>query len=220
MIKKYRNLVFWASSIYLLAPFAFMLPANAELSQEAAQDISRQAYAILKNNCFACHGATMTSGLDLRTGESVRSGGEGGPVIVPFKANESRLYLYITHAEKPSMPPGKKLPDAEIETLRRWIESGASFDGFENTIANAPDEAKARAGSRASSGIDERPITPEDRRYWAFQQPQRTKPSLVRKSGWDKNPIDSFLLTAMSANGLRPSPQADRRTLIRRASWT
>jgi mono/diheme cytochrome c family protein len=209
MIKKYRNLVFWASSIYLLAPFAFMLHASAELSQEAAQDISRQAYAILMKNCFACHGATRTSGLDLRTGESVRSGGEGGPVIVPFKASESRLYLYVTHAEKPSMPPGRKLRDAEIETLRRWIESGASFDGFENTIASAPDQGKAE--------IEERAITPEDRRYWAFQQPQRIKPPLVTKSGWDKNPIDSFLFAAMSAKGLKPSPQADRRTLIRRA---
>jgi mono/diheme cytochrome c family protein len=213
MIKKYRNLVFWASSIYLLAPFAFMLHASAELSQETAQDISRQAYAILKKNCLACHGETRTSGLDLRTGESIRSGGEGGLVIVPFKASESRLYLYITHAEKPSMPPGKKLPDAEIETLRRWIESGASFDGFENTIASAPDEAKARANPE----IEERPITPEDRRYWAYQQPQRIKPPLATKSGWDKNPIDSFLLAAMSAKGLKPSPQADRRTLIRRA---
>jgi mono/diheme cytochrome c family protein len=221
MIRKYRKLLFLASCIYLLALFAFMLRASAELPQEAAQGISRQAYAVLKKNCFACHGATRTSGLDLRTAGSVRAGGEGGPVIVPFEANESRLYLFVNHSEKPAMPPGKKLPDTDIEILRRWIEAGASFDGFENTVASASyekrkDERKTETGVEV--GIEERPITPEERRYWAFQQPQRTDPPrITNKNPNPPNPIDAFLIAAMKAKGLSPSPQADRRTLIRRA---
>jgi mono/diheme cytochrome c family protein len=221
MIRKYRNLVFWGSGIYLLALFAFMLHASAEFPQEAAQDISRQAYAILKKNCFACHGATRTSGLDLRTAESVRAGGEGGPVIVPFEASESRLYLFINHAEKPAMPPGKKLPDADIETLRRWIETGASFGGFENTAASASNEKRKTEPAEVEAAIEERPITTEERRYWAFQQLQRTDPPLITNKNPNPpnppNPIDAFLLAAMKAKGLSPSPQADRRTLIRRA---
>jgi mono/diheme cytochrome c family protein len=215
MIRKYRNLLFWASCIYLLALFAFMLRASAELPQETAQDISRQAYAVLKKNCFACHGATRASGLDLRTAESLRAGGEGGPVIVPFEASQSRLYVFVNHAEKPAMPPGKKLPDADIETLRRWIEAGASFDGFEKTVASASDEKSKTEPSGIEAGIEERPITPEERRYWAFQQPQRTDPPRITNK--NLNPIDAFLLTAMKAKGLSPSPQADRRTFIRRA---
>ncbi len=216
MIKKYRNLVFLAACIYLLAPLAFMWGASAELPQNAAQDISSQAYAILKRNCIACHGAIRTSGLDLRTGESIRAGGEGGPVIVPFEADKSRLYLFVNHTEKPAMPPGKKLSDAEIEILRRWIETGASLGGFENAAAGDSVEKRKTEPSVVVAGIEERPISPEERRYWAFRQPQRTNPPRIPATK-NLNPIDAFLLVAMDAKGLSPSPQADRRTLIRRA---
>src|SRR5207247_2860021 len=118
--------------------FVTRLPrAGAELRQGEAQDLSRQAYAILKKNCLGCHGAARTSGLDLRTGEGVLAGGQNGPVIVPSDAEASRLFQFVTHEQKPTMPPGKKLADADIETLRRWIEAGASFDGFEKAVASA-----------------------------------------------------------------------------------
>ncbi len=69
----------------------------------------------------------------MRTAEGVLAGGENGPVIAPFDTQASRLYQFITHREKPTMPPGKKLSDAEIETLRRWIEAGAPLDAFEKS---------------------------------------------------------------------------------------
>ncbi len=213
LIHRYRHLVFWTASFYLIALITFILRASAELRNDTAQELSRQAYAILRTNCFVCHGAAKTSGLDLRTGESIRAGGEGGPVIVPFEAGESRLYLFVKHEEKPTMPPGKKLSDADIETLRRWIDAGATFDGFDK-VAAAASEEKEKA---TLSALIERPITPEDRRYWAFQPPQQTDPPRVTQPGWNKNPIDAFLITAMKSRGLKPSPRTDRRTLIRRA---
>ncbi|MGH9831632.1 MAG: c-type cytochrome domain-containing protein, partial [Blastocatellia bacterium] len=211
VIRRYRNLVVAASAFYLLA-FFFWLGASAELAQAPAQELSRQAYAILRQNCFGCHGATRTSGLDLRTAEGVRAGGENGPVITPSDPQASRLYQFVTHQEKPAMPPGKKLTEAEIETLRRWIEAGASFDGFEPAVAGAAvkkDDAPAK--------LIERPITPEERRFWAFQPPQRGTLPRVTRTAWTNNPIDAFLLAKMSAKGLKPAPKADRRTLIRRA---
>jgi mono/diheme cytochrome c family protein len=211
VIRRYRNLVVSASVFYLLA-FFFWLGASAELAQAPAQELSRQAYAILKQNCFGCHGAARTSELDLRTVEGVLAGGENGKVIVPGDAQASRLFQFVTHQEKPTMPPGKKLTDAEIETLRRWIETGASFDGFEQMVAGA-----AAKKDDASAKFIERRITPEERRFWAFQPPQRGTPPRVTRTAWTNNPIDAFLLAKMSAKGLKPSPRADRRTLIRRA---
>ncbi|HZS03551.1 MAG TPA: PSD1 and planctomycete cytochrome C domain-containing protein [Blastocatellia bacterium] len=213
VIRKCIKLVFLAGVCCLVVFFTRLPRVGAELRQDEAQDISRQAYAILKKNCLACHGAARTSGLDLRTGEGVTMGGDNGPVIVPSDAEASKLFQLVTHERKPTMPPGKKLADAEIETLRRWIEAGAPTDGFEKTAA-AP---SGDAGKAELARLEDRPITPEERRYWAFQPPRRATPPRVAPADWNKNPIDTFLLSAMKAKGLKPSPRADRRTLVRRA---
>jgi mono/diheme cytochrome c family protein len=205
----YRRLARAVACFYLLTFFTFTLSAN----EEGVQDLSRQAYDILKRNCVPCHGAAKTSGLDLRTVESLRAGGEHGAVVMPFDAEASRLYQLITYEQKPHMPPGKKLPDADIEILRRWIEDGASFDG----IAEATGKSAVASDSSELAKIAERPITPEERRFWAFQPPRRVSPLPASLSGWDRNPVDAFLFSSMKAKGLKPSPRADRRTLIRRA---
>jgi mono/diheme cytochrome c family protein len=205
----YRRLARAVAAFYLLTFFTFTLSAN----EEGVQDLSRQAYDILRKNCVPCHGAAKASGLDLRTVESLRAGGEHGAVVVPFDAEASRLYQLITHEQKPHMPPGKKLPDTDIEILRRWIEDGASFDG----ITEATGKSAAASDNSELAKIAERPITPEERRFWAFQSPHRISPPPASLSGWDRNPVDAFLLSSMKAKGLTPSPRADQRTLIRRA---
>src|SRR5262245_20668992 len=90
--RKRRRLMLWVASFYVVALFAFMLRANAVRSQEYATDLSRRAFAILKQNCFGCHGAARMSELDLRTAEGVSAGGENGKVITPGDPQESRLY--------------------------------------------------------------------------------------------------------------------------------
>jgi hypothetical protein len=54
--------------------------------------------------------------------------------------------------------------------------------------------------------------------HWAFVRPGQTPPSAVRDGGWPRNPIDHFLLARLEKEGLRPSPEAARATLIRRLS--
>ncbi len=176
----------------------------------AQEDLGAKAAQILKKNCVACHGASLKmSGLDLRTREAMVTGGSRGPAITPANSARSLMLKLVTHDEKPTMPPGQKLADADIEVLRQWIDAGAVLPEVgTQSSASAADDKKA-----AMARMEERPITPEERKFWAFQQPVRRDPP----KGFGSNPVDAFLRSALEAKGLRPSPRADARTLIRRA---
>ena len=191
---------------YCIAACLFWGPATAV---RAADDVPA-GYAVLQKNCFACHGAAKTSGLDLRAQETALAGGLHGPVLVPSHPEESRLYKLATHVAEPGMPPGRKLSDSDLETLRVWIESGAPYPKVETNRADEADKA-------AMAKLEERPITAEERSYWAFRPVERPAPPKVAEEAWNRNPIDAFVLAAMKAKGLKPSPPAGRRTLIRRA---
>jgi mono/diheme cytochrome c family protein len=172
-----------------------------------AETSAEKAVSILQQNCATCHGAALKlSNLDLRTRESILAGGDHGPAIEPGNPDKSRLYRFVAGLENPTMPPGKKLPDAQVAALRTWIAEGAPMP--EKDAAPSQEVASA-----ALVKMEERPITAEERNYWAFRPP--TRPS-IPKIG-EENPIDAFLRAAMRAKGLTPSPAADRRTLVRRA---
>jgi mono/diheme cytochrome c family protein len=202
-----RNRVYQKLTLCLVTFGWCALAAGSSVNAWRTQSLSQQAFVVLQQNCVGCHGAARASELDLRTAEGVTAGGENGKVIVPGDAQASRLFQFVTHQEKPTMPPGKKLSDSDIETLRKWIVAGASFEGFAPAAAEAPKTEK----------LPERPFTAAERGFWAFQAPQRTTPPRAALASWNRNPIDAFLFAAMKAKGVQPSPRADRRTLIRRA---
>src|SRR6266545_6706324 len=56
-------------------------------------------------------------------------------------------------------------------------------------------------------------------RTWAYQTPVRPPLPRVQHSAWVRNPIDAFIAARLEAKGLRPAPEADRQTLIRRVSF-
>ncbi len=69
---------------------------------------------------------------------------------------------------------------------------------------------------RSASPAD--PFSPEQRKYWAFQKVRRPPIPAVRNARWVRNPIDAFVLSKLGAQGLGPSPRADKITLLRRAT--
>jgi len=196
-----RVFVATLQNLAALACVALVFPSAVD-----AADIAEQAYEILKTNCFACHGAAMQmSGLDLRTREKALQGGERGPAVSPTSLELSFAWKFATHSSKPEMPPGSKLSDAELETLRKWILSAAPYP----EAAVTDEEAERRA---ALKKLEERPITDEERSWWAFRRPVR-----VRPPGRQGTPIDRFLLVRLADEGIKAAPAADKRTLIRRA---
>lgn len=164
-----------------------------------ADEVSQRAEAVLKSNCQTCHGAALQmSKLDLRTQEAMLKGGDRGPAITPGNAETSRLYRVVSGSEQPTMPPGKKLADGDLEILKQWINAGAKIEGG---ASGAIDKQAALAK------LEERPILDEERKFWSFQQVKRPA----------AQSIDELWLAGLRAKGLKPNPEADRRTLIRRA---
>jgi hypothetical protein len=101
------------------------------------------------------------------------------------------------------MPPKGKLPEREIALLTQWVAMGA------------PDPRTGEAGPIAKAGID----VEKGRGFWSFRPPVDPPLPAVRDEDWARTPLDRFILAALEAKGLRPAPAADRRTLIRRATF-
>src|SRR5262249_45745715 len=149
---------------------------------------------VLAKNCFSCHTSSRMGGLEMKSRESLTSGGNSGPAIAPGDPDRSLLIQAVrqTHA-KLKMPPQGKLSDAEISDLAAWVKSGAIW----GDLAVAP----------PSKG--EYTIRPEQREFWSFKQPVKPELPGVRDHSWPKSPIDRFILSKLDSKGLKPMRAAD-----------
>src|SRR5438552_9039749 len=97
---------------------------------------NRDVRTILSENCFACHGPDghqRKADLRLDTRDGLFGKLDDGAPVVPGKIDQSLLFQRVTQANpKKLMPPpktGKTLTAAQIDTLKRWIEQGAKWEG-------------------------------------------------------------------------------------------
>ena len=181
-----------------LAAAAENLPAGAAESEIGYE---KQIRPILKAHCFHCHGEgdELQGQLDLRLRRLIAKGGDSGPAIVAGDAEASLLYRRIKLGE---MPPGdKKAPPEQLETIRAWIAAGAK------TARPEPEQITAET------------ILPEEREFWCFQPVLRPDLPQVRQADRVRTPVDAFVAAKLEAAGLAFSPEADKRTLIRRATY-
>src|SRR5215831_5885557 len=63
------------------------------------------------------------------------------------------------------------------------------------------------------------PFTKRQRDFWSFQPVKEHTPPVVKNSAWVQNPVDQFVLAKIEAKSIQPGPQADRVTLLRRATF-
>lgn len=184
-----------------LAIAAVGLPGAARAADEPLV-FERDVRPILKAYCLDCHGGSgePKGKLDLRLKRFAERGGTSGASIVPGQPDESLLLMRVQDGE---MPPGeKKVPPEQIAIIERWIATGAK------TLRDEPEALPA--------GID---ITPEERAFWAYQPIAKPEPPATKPEDRARTPIDAFLLAKLRERGLGFSPDADRLTLIRRASY-
>ncbi len=99
---------------------------NGAHAQDAKINFDDNVKTVLRQRCASCHGPDSKKGdLDITNFTNLMQGGSSGSVIEPGDPDGSYLYNLVTHEDEPVMPPGGKIPDAEIEMIRKWIELGA-----------------------------------------------------------------------------------------------
>ncbi|MEZ6128419.1 MAG: PSD1 and planctomycete cytochrome C domain-containing protein [Planctomycetaceae bacterium] len=153
---------------------------------------------ILVEQCSACHGAKKQSGgLRVDSHQALLNGGDSGAAVVPGNLAQSLLVKAVRRSEDLAMPPEKSLSQVQVDSLEQWISKGAIWPGDIGQLASRDDRAA------------------QD--HWAFQPVQT--PAVPPQQDWGRSPVDAFVLRALQANGMHPAPEADRRTLLRRASY-
>jgi mono/diheme cytochrome c family protein len=186
-----------------LPAFIFITTASvrAQLPPPANQEVEFVAdvQPIFIKSCLTCHGPDrQEGGLRLDQKQSAMLGGESGPAILPGKSLESRLIRLVAGLEKDLVMPkkGERLTSKQIGILRAWIDQGAAW----------PDGLVLDGGSDKAN-------------LWTFKPAAKPTPPAVKNEKWGRNPIDRFILAKLEQENLSPSPEADRRTLIRRLSF-
>jgi hypothetical protein len=158
----------------------------------------KQVQPILESACFDCHshGAKSVKGglyVDSRSGWEL--GGNSGQIVVPGDPDASLLIQAVRYQDEDlQMPPkDKRLSEEQVAILEKWVRFGA-LDPREVAVAEV-------------SSV----------KHWAFQPVRQAPLPQVKTREWVQTPIDLFVLNKLEDQGMRPSPRAERSTLIRRA---
>ena len=187
-------------SIRQFVPLAFLLLAlPLRASADDVDFFSREVASILENHCVTCHqGDRPKGGLDLTTAKKGLAGGDTGPLLEIGRPDDS-LILQKISGDAPSMPKGgPKLAARDVAAIRRWIEEGALW----------PEKLVLRDRKLAGTG-----------KWWSLKPLVRPAVPDLADDKWARTPLDRFVLAKLREQGLKPSPETDRRTLIRRVTF-
>src|SRR4051812_48224134 len=187
-------------SLWLLAASA---AGAAPLSPEQTEFFEKQVRPVLAERCYECHSADkkQKGGLSLDTRAATLKGGDTGPALTAGDPEKSLLIEAIRYGNHDlQMPPKKRLADREVKALEQWVKMGA------------PDPREAAPVAKAGRVID----IEAGRKFWSFTPLVRVtppaEPAVV-------SPIDRFIQAKLREKGLHPAPAADKRTLLRRATY-
>ena len=132
------------SSFVIFAFVAFL--ALSVLVSRAADKVTyvNDVLPILRTSCFGCHNPDKDkAGLDMTTYQGIMDGSDTRKVIIPGDSANSVLFKCITHAATPTMPPkSDKIPDAQIEIIRKWID-GHALETTDSQVVIAKNTAPA-----------------------------------------------------------------------------
>jgi hypothetical protein len=205
-----------AAGVGQVPPAAGPLPPAAK-----AYDFDKDIRPILESTCVRCHGEKrQKSGFRLDTRAGLLQGGEENEkVFIPGHSATSPLIQLVSGMVKDlRMPPKKEGPPltaTQIGLLRAWIDAGAKYPAgaaLVNTNASAESAESAEADKIAQAVLE------RGKDHWAFKAPVRPTLPRVNDSAWARTPIDAFVLARLEKEGLKPAPEADKATLLRRVS--
>lgn len=202
----------WTARLFTLRNAVIVLLLGSSVGgrgSAADVDFTRAVRPILVAKCQKCHGAEKNKGgLRFDTREGLLALGDSGAAsVVPGQSAKSELLRRVSSKDAlERMPPsGAPLSMAEIDTIRKWIDAGATV----------PKEGAAPA----ASGTRELIITEEDRRHWSFRPLTKVEPPRIKGDTWARVPIDRFVFAGLDGKKLSPTSPADPRVLIRRVTF-
>jgi hypothetical protein len=194
--------------------FALLLlcsfPARSQddaAGREGLDFFEKRIRPVLVEKCYSCHSAKaekIKGNLVLDTREGLLKGGDTGPSILPGNPDRSLLIKALKWSEEDfKMPPKKRLPADVVADFETWIRRGAP----DPRVSSAPASKKAA-------------INVADARHsWPFTPLAEPAAALLLDKTWAWTPIDRYLLSKLEARRLKPAPDADKRTLIRRVTF-
>lgn len=159
---------------------------------------------VLIEHCYECHSSEskgLKGGLFVDSSTGLRLGGDSGPSI-ELGDSDASLLMQVLRYEAMEMPPQGKLPDSVIADFATWIDTGA-------TDPRTSPVSAEKLSLRVDSFRD----------FWSFVTPQKPLIPEVDLHTWPTSTMDHFVLAEMEQRGLSPVPAADKRTLIRRATF-
>jgi hypothetical protein len=190
---------FWMLAALTAGAFAQAPPSP----REAIEFFEKRVRPLLTDNCHSCHGPQrQKAGLRLDSREAFLKGSSSGAVVQPGHPDTSALVRAVRYDGDIKMPPKGRLPAEAVETLTAWVRMGAAWPEAPATpVPGADATAKARL------------------KHWAFRPVRKPPVPAVWDTTWTQTPVDHFILNKLEEEGMRPSRPADRRTLLRRATF-
>ncbi|MFZ9791450.1 MAG: PSD1 and planctomycete cytochrome C domain-containing protein [Gemmataceae bacterium] len=177
---------------------SILLPHSAPAPAEDLDFFEKKIRPVLLEHCIKCHGESkQQGGLRLDTKSHFFKGGDSGPLFDANKpADQSRLMKVLLYNSEEKMPPKGKLPDPILADIRTWLSRKAPW----------PDENPKNI---AATKVD-------FSSHWAFRKIEAKPLPKVSRNDLGKRPMDSFIESQLEEKGLSLSPEADRRTLVKR----
>ena len=196
----------------LLGGSVFVRAQSPSVPAATAQpvDFARDIQPIFKTYCYECHGPKKARArLRLHSPDSIRKGGESGPIIAPGKSADSLLMHRVLGLDGDDRMPldADPLPPEVIARLRAWIDQGARV---------VTDGGPLQAGAAPLPSAQD--VAEKVEEHWAYIKPSRPEPPAVKTAAWVRNPIDQFVLARLEQEKLAPGPEAARATLLRRVT--
>ena len=202
-----------------------ILGCFAAAAAAQAPRFERDVLPIVTAKCLSCHGGNSMVGLDLRTAASLFKGSHNGPVLVKGSPEDSLLYKKISSRMMPPEAFNRPLTEAEIETIRLWIEGGALSDAREEIILSEQEIEKfnhealpvlkthcvgCHGGGEPMGGLDLRSLA-------SLLKGSQNGPVIVEGSA-----DASILIRKVSAGAMPPpgmGPRVDKKDLDRLRHW-
>lgn len=202
-----RNLFLAACLGLVIGAGSCVQAADSKADPARVEFFEAKVRPILAAHCLGCHGPEkQKAGLRLDSKPSMLRGGDSGPAVQPGDPEASRLIEVIRYHDDVKMPPKGKLKEFEIASLTEWVKTGAVWP------EPGPDVRSLATQSAPK-------LSPVDRAFWSFRPVKAAVPPAVKNDTWPKSAIDHFVLARLEETGLQPVGAADKRTLIRRATF-